>query len=75
MSLFSFSRAKVKPVVWVYTGSTRKAAQVNRPLCVNLFVGFTKCGATCIYVIAGISKRPSAYYKNQGKQSKKISSS
>lgn len=73
--LFSFPGAKVKPVAWVYKGSTRQAAQVNHPLCVNLYAGVTKCGVTCSHVVAGTSKRHSPYYNKQGKQSKNISSS
>lgn len=73
--LFSFPGAKVKPVAWVFKGSTRQAAQVNHPLCVNLYAGITKCGVTCSHVVAGTSKHRSAFFNKQGKQSKNITSS
>ena len=40
----------------VRRGSTRQAATVNHPQCVNVYAGITKYGVTKLHVVAGSSK-------------------
>ena len=54
--MFSYPGEKVMPCQWVRRGSTRQAATVNHPQCVNVYAGITKYGVTKLHVVAGSSK-------------------
>jgi hypothetical protein len=70
--LFSYPGARVKPVAWVPRGSTRQAATVNHPQCVNIYAGITMYGVTSCHIVAGSSKHKTAYRNKQGKSARNI---
>lgn len=73
--LFSYPGAKVSAVEWVQRGSSRQAACVNHPQCVNLYAGITRYGVTSAHLVAGTSKQHSTHFNKQGKPSKNITAS
>ena len=68
---FRYPGASVKPVTWVERGSSKQAPTVNRPLCLNVYMGITRHGVTMCHV-AGSSKHSSQYLTKQQKPARNI---
>ena len=69
---FSWPGEKVHSVTWVCKGGKREAAGPNRPDCLNVYCGLSRCGVTNFHIVAGTSKQKSQYYNQKGKESKNI---
>lgn len=64
--------SQVQPVQWVERGQVYELPKSSNPLCVNVYVGLTKYGATGLIMVAGTSKSKSPFKTKKGTQAKNI---
>jgi transposase len=64
--------SQVMPVQWVEEGQRYELPVSINPLCVNVYVGLTKYGATGMIMVTGTSKSKTKYKTKAGKQARNI---
>lgn len=69
---FKYPGSSVPRVQWHEKGQKRLVFQVNRPMCVNVYMGITLYGTTEPVFITGTSKQPIIFKTKGGKPARNI---
>lgn len=69
---FRYPGSSVPRVQWHEQGHRRVVFSVNRPMCVNVYMGITKYGTTDPVFITGTSKQPTTFMTRGGNPARNI---
>lgn len=72
---FRYPGCKVHSVQWIEDEEEREATRVNHPMCINLYAGICKYGATACHLVAGTSKMKSQHVNKKNQEARNITNS
>ena len=69
---FRYPGCKVHPVQWIEDEEEREATKINHPMCINLYAGISRYGATACHLVAGTSKMKTQHVNNRKEEARNI---